>query len=388
MTRTELATALGVSSAAITQVTKDLLAQGMVTELDQIASSGGRPARPLALVSTAGSVVGVKITASHLAVVAAGLDGTVESTATFPFDATNSDAIDLAASHVSDVVKSADQPVLGVGVGVPGAVDSVESGVVDAPTIGLRQARLGFAWRQRLGVPVLVENDVNALAVAEQVYGIGRSHATYLVVTIGRGIGCGIVIDGQLFRGSAGGAGELGHIPLVDDGAPCPYGHSGCLESLIGSAGLLRRAKQIGLPGSAKLSEDDPALIDHLARVAVDKALTDELFGWAGRHLGTSVAGAVNLLDPEVVVILGEGTEQWPLWKAGFEAACRARLIDSRRCVPYLVDAWDEDKWALGAAALVIATLFDRDGTTGLQGELVRERLSVAHCREIRPKSP
>lgn len=380
MTRAELAAALRVSSATMTQVSKDLLARGMVTELGQIASGGGRPARPLALVTAAGHIVGVKITATHLAVVAAGLDGVVTKTTTLPFDAARPDALDLAARALATVLQDIPQPILGVGVGLPGSVDSMESGVADSPTIGWHSAHVGAALRQRLGVPVLVENDVNTLAVAEQVYGVGRQHSTYLVVTIGRGIGCGIVIDGQVCRGATGGAGEIGHIPVVDDGAPCPYGHSGCLESLIGAGGLIRRASDLGYLSDADLTAmgDDQPAIRRLANAASDPRIAEDVFGWAGRQLGSVLAGAVNLLDPEIVVILGEGTEQWPLWEPGFEAAFRARLMASRRSVPYQVEAWDEDKWALGAAALVIATAFDRDGTTGYQGELVRERLSSA----------
>jgi len=376
MTRAELASSLRVSSATITQVSKELLAQGMVTELGQIASGGGRPARPLALASAAGTIVGVKVAATHLAVVAAGLDGGVRTCETLPFDPARPDALDAAARRLQAVIDAAEQPVLGVGVGIPGAVDSLESGVADSPTIGLRSTHVGAAWRQRLGVPVLVENDVNALAVAEQVYGVGRSHSTYIVVTIGRGIGCGIVIDGQVYRGADGGAGEIGHIPMADGGVECAYGHAGCLEALIGADGLIRRAGALGVADIADALDPSDA-IQQLAELAQNDAqLLDDLFGWAGRLLGQAVAGVVNLLDPEIVVILGEGSQQWPLWEPGFESSFRARLMASRRSVPYLVDSWDDSKWALGAAALVIATLFDRDGAAGSQGELVRERLS------------
>jgi predicted NBD/HSP70 family sugar kinase len=381
MTRTELASALRVSPASITQVSKDLMGRGMVLELGQIASGGGRPARPLSLVGSSGRIVGTKVTATHLAVVSAALDGAVSGTWTVPFDPQRPDALDVAARALAAILGEVDGPVLGLGVGIPGSVDSLESGVADSPTIGLRNAQVGAALRQRLGVPVLVENDVNALAVAEQVYGVGRQYSTYLVVTIGRGIGCGIVIDGQVYRGSSGGAGEIGHFPTVADGVACPYGHNGCLETLIGLPGLLRRAEGLGYP--AFFDGDEPdwdiAAIRWLAEVArTDQTLREGLFDWAGGLLGSAVAGVVNFLNPEVVVVLGEGSEQWDLWEPGFEAAFRSKLIASRRSIPYLVDRWDDDKWALGAAALVLSSSFDRDGTTGYQGEMVRERLSLA----------
>lgn len=377
MTRAELAAELRVSSATITQVTKDLIARGMVTELPQIASGGGRPARPLGLVSAAGALLGVKITANHLAVVVAGLDGEVRDTRTVAFDASRPDALDAAARELQTIIASSAHPILGVGVGIPGAVDSLESGVADSPTIGLHNAQVGASWRQRLGVPVLVENDVNALTVAEQVYGVGRTYSTYVVVTIGRGIGCGITIDGEVYRGATGGAGEIGHLPMVDGGPACPYGHTGCLESLIGSSGLIGRAVELGyghLVDHTDSFADEREAIRRLADAARgDADLAVNLFGWAGRMLGAAIAGTVNLLNPELVAILGEGSDQWDLWEPGFEHAFRAKLIASRRSLPYVVDAWDEDKWALGAAALVIASSFDR--ATGAQGEAVRARL-------------
>ncbi|MDR2565151.1 MAG: ROK family transcriptional regulator [Bifidobacteriaceae bacterium] len=381
LTRAELASALRVSPASITQASKALMAKGMVLELGQLASGGGRPARPLSLVGAAGRIVGAKVTASHLAVVGAKLDGEVTLTRKVPFDVARADALDVAARALQDVLAEVDGPVLGVGIAVPGSVDSVGSGVADSPTIGWRNARVGTVLRQRLGVPVLVENDVNALAVAEQVYGVGTRYSTYLVVTIGRGIGCGIVIGGEVFRGAGGGAGEIGHLPVAEDGPPCPYGHRGCLESLIGSAGLVRRAGELGLVDGARVEGPDAeleairALGDKAER---DPALAEGLFGWAGRLLGSAVAGAVNLLNPETIVLLGEGTAQWALWEPGFTEAFRSKLIESRRSVPFLVDPWDEDKWALGAAALVIASSFDKDGAAGYQGGLVRERLGAA----------
>jgi predicted NBD/HSP70 family sugar kinase len=381
LTRAELASALRVSSASITQASKELMSKGMVLELGQLASGGGRPARPLSLVGSAGQIVGVKVTASHMAVVAAKLDGEATLTRNIPLDVSRPDALDIAARSLQEVLAAVDGPVLGVGVGIPGSVDSLESGVADSPTIGWRNAQVGTVLRQRLGVPVLVENDVNALAVAEQVYGVGIKYSTYLVVTIGRGIGCGIVIGGEVFRGAGGGAGEIGHVPVADDGPLCPYGHSGCLESLIGSAGLVRRAVELGFfdaTGLQGLNAELEAIRMLAARAERDPSVAEGLFGWAGRLLGSAVAGAVNLLNPETVVVLGEGSEHWALWEPGFAESFRSKLISSRRWVPYIVDPWDEDKWALGAAALVIASSFDKDGSTGYQGELVRERLSVA----------
>ncbi|NLE70475.1 MAG: ROK family transcriptional regulator [Actinomycetales bacterium] len=371
--RADIARALRVSPATITQVTKDLIARGLVAERERGKSHGGRPGRLLALVDAAGGAIGVKVTADHLAIVDARLDGTVTSSAVRPFDPDAPDALDRLADALAEAVAQHDGHLLGVGVGIPGSVDAQASGVVTAPTLGWAEARVGDVLRAALGLPVLVENDVNTLAVAEALYGAGREHSTYVVVTIGRGIGCGIVVDGSVFRGAAGGAGEIGHIPVdPDDGPLCGCGARGCLEAWVGEAALVRQGRELGLLAEAQGVHELRAAAD-----AGDTAARD-LFERAGRLLGRTLAGVVHTVDPEIVVLLGEGIDAWPHWRRGFEESFRAHLMPSRRSVPVVTEPWADDRWALGAAALVLASPLDAEGVSGEQGELVRARLHVA----------
>jgi predicted NBD/HSP70 family sugar kinase len=363
--RVDIARSLGLSPATVTQVIKDLLARGLVEELASVPSTGGRPARLLGLVARSGVALGAKVTADHVALVAVELDGSVRTSTVHPFDPRD-------PASVGDILATGlDGAVLGVGVGVPGSVDTQASGVVDAPTLGWRDVKLGQALRDRLGVPVLVDNDVNTLAAAERLYGVGREHSSYLVVTIGRGVGCGIVIDGAIYRGAAGGAGEIGHVPLTDDGPRCGCGAVGCLEAHIGSAGLLRAARERGVIGPrGRLSTLPKAARDGDARARA-------VYAEAGRLLGRALAGIVHTLDPEVVVLMGEGVDAWEFWQPGFEPALRGCLLPARRELPVVVEPWSEDQWARGAASLVLASPFDSAGTGGEQGRMVRARLGT-----------
>ena len=365
--RADVARALDVSPATVTQLTKDLIARGLVVELNHSPSQGGRPARLLGLVESAVGAIGVKVTADHVAVVDVALDGTVRRSAVHPFDPDAPDAID-ALGHILGAAAAAHHGhLLGIGVGIPGAVDAQASGIVEAPTLGWSDAHVGAVLRSTLGVPVLVENDVNTLAVAERLYGMGREHRTYVVVTIGRGIGCGIVVDGAVYRGAGGGAGEIGHIPMATDGPRCGCGNTGCLEAYVGDDALLRSARAAGVVAPTTA---------HLMRLADDgDPKAREVYRAAGAMLGRALAGVVHTVDPEVLVLLGEGIGAWQHWEPGFEPSFRGHLMASRRGVPFVVEPWDEDKWALGAAALVLATPFDATGAAGDQGRLVRERL-------------
>lgn len=366
--RVDIARILRVSPATVTQTTKDLLARRLITELESVPSQGGRPATLLGLDRAAGGAIGAKVTADHVAVVSVELDGSVRSFDSVPYDPSGSDALDRLCDVLADAVARHDGHLLGVGVGLPGAVDAQASGVVDSPTFGWSGADVGGRLRDRLGLPVLVDNDVNTLAVAESLYGVGRSHTSYLVVTIGRGIGCGVIQQGVVARGAHGGAGEIGHIPLTDGGPRCGCGNEGCLEAYVGEQGLVAAAVSAGVAGSGCTIEDLLAA----ARAGQAEALA--VYANAGRLLGMALAGVVHTLDPECIVLLGEGVEGWAFWESGFEPSFRRHLMPARRGLPVIVEPWAEDQWAVGAACLVLASPFDAS-STGVQGGLVRARL-------------
>lgn len=372
--RTEIARTLKLSPATVTQVTKDLIRRGLVEELESVPSNGGRPARLLGLLAGAGVALGAKVTADHVAVVTVELDGTVRSSTSHDYDPDAEDAIAQLGRLLAGEVAALDDHLLGVGVGVPGAVDSQASGIVDAPTLSWQAAPIGPALREAIGTPVLVDNDVNTLAAAERLYGIGRDHSAYLVVTIGRGIGCGIVVDGGIYRGANGGAGEIGHIPVwssTDEQPPCTCGSTGCLEAYVGAAGLQRTARARGVIGPR-------GTLSTLLRAATSgDAAAKQVFADAGAMLGRALAGVIHTVDPEVVVVMGEGVDGWEFWQTGFEPSFRRSLLPARRGVPVMVEPWSEDQWARGAASLVLSSPFDSAGNGGEQSRLVRVRLEA-----------
>lgn len=368
--RAELARALRVSPALVTRLTRDLIADGLVVELEFGPSSGGRPGQRLGLATSSGGAVGVKIAPDHLTLVEVAIDGSVQRTATSGFAASSPMAVthltEAVVAFVADAERSA---LVGIGVGLPGNVLAQSEGVVDSTQLGWTRAPVGQTLRDATGLPVLIDNNVNALALAESLFGAGRGHDDFLVVTIGSGIGGGIVASGAIVRGHSGIAGELGHIPVVEDGPLCQCGARGCLEAIIGQDALVERAR------SESIIAID-AGIDALAAAADDgSAPARRLYLDAGRLLGRAVAGVTNTLDPELIVILGEGVPAWSHWVVGFEPALRSSVIPRKRGVGVVVEQWQDDRWAQGAAALVLSTPFDADGISGEQGRLVRERL-------------
>ncbi|MCL2316999.1 MAG: ROK family transcriptional regulator [Actinomycetia bacterium] len=374
--RADLARALSVSPALMTQVTKSLLDDGLIAELENSPSRGGRPGRLLGLVSAGEGVVGVKVAADNVTVVEVGIDGTVQRSASEPFRALEPDALDALEAVLRTFLSgAASSRLLGIGVATPGTVGEQSVGVVESTQLGWAAMPVGHALRRAFGLPVLVDNNVNALAMAEILYGRARGCANAVVVTIGTGVGAAVIVDGTILRGHAGGAGEIGHIPMIEDGPVCQCGARGCLEALVGEQALVAEARERGILDGAEG-------IDRLREAAADgDPAALGVFARAGHLLGRALAGVVNTLDPEAVILLGEGVTAWPYWAAAFERAFRAGLVPALRAVPVSVETWQDDRWAQGAACLVLGTPFDAQGISGDQGRWVRERLADAAHR-------
>ncbi len=356
--RAEIARQLALSPATVTDVTRDLVEAGVVRVVDQVPSSGGRPALLLGLVGEAAHALGAKIAADHIAVVRVTLDGEVIQRLERPFDAFGPEPVERLAESLSEIIASADTdspPLLGVGLGVPGSVDPSRDGTVDAPAIGWRGLPLGKELRRRFGLPVLVDNDVNTLAVAERLYGRGRGVDHFVTVTIGRGVGLGIVVEGDLYRGAQGGAGEFGHVSFSEDGPRCYCGKHGCLEAVVAEPALVREASEAGLFAAAGLAPSPDALRS-LADDGDPGALP--IYGRAGSTLGRAVAGLVNVLNPQLILLSGEGIHAWPHMAATFSAALEENTFSPLRGTRVEIDPWDDAKWARGAAALVLRATF------------------------------
>jgi predicted NBD/HSP70 family sugar kinase len=222
----------------------------------------------------------------------------------------------------------------------------------------------------------LVDNNVNAVALTQLIYGSAQGLDDVLVVTIGTGVGAGLVLDGSIRRGYAGAAGEIGHVPVSLEGTVCHCGNVGCLETRIGESALLAQAVDAGILQAGASFSALRSLAD-----AADRAAS-AIFADAGTTFGRALAGVVNSIAPEAVILLGEGVAAFSHWQPGFDGAFRGALNQYMRPVELRIEDWTDDRWAQGAACLVLATPFGASNTAGEQGRLVRERFSVVGVRE------
>jgi N-acetylglucosamine repressor len=353
ISRTDIATISNLSLPTVSGITAELIDAGLIYEREPGVSTGGRRPVLLSLNSQAGYVVGVKVTEDMVTGAMTDLDANVVARHSTPLTGrTPEDAVATIAGTVQALCAAAgNNTLLGVGVGLAGVIDRQRALVHYATYFGWQNVPIAQLLEQELHVPIVIDNDVNALTAAEQWFGAGRGAKDFLVVSIGRGVGLGMVLDGQLYRGTTGGAGEFGHITVVPDGPQCACGKRGCLEALISDPAVTQRVsatlgRQVGIA-------DAVALAQH------GDASAQSIFAAAGRTLGMAVANLVNIFNPALLIIGGEGTHAGALIIEPFQAALREYCFNGLYAAcRVVIEPWGDEAWARGAASLVLSELF------------------------------
>lgn len=349
LSRTALTTRLELSPASLTRLAKPLIDKGFLVELGDVADgSVGRPSRPLDVAPDAGRFVGVKLTGEHLYAVATGIRAEPKASHDQPLTSRSPDDV------VSDIVRSAEAldvtDLSGVGVSLGGFI---RSGVVEsAPFLEWSGVDLGGILSSRLGVPVTVENDVVALAEAERWFGMGRNLPGFVVITVGVGVGYGLVVDGQTVRTVDAGAGTGGHIPLAASGPVCPDGHRGCARAMLTSDAI---AAQVSTALQRPVTYDEVLLL-----AASGKAAASTVVEAAGDALGRFISLATNLTLQSSVVLAGEGVGLYDLVADRVRAVVDAERDAQAEPVQIHVDRAGFGAWARGAAVVAIQTAITR----------------------------
>lgn len=353
VSRSDIARQTGLGLPTVSGITAELIEAGLLVEGDSAVSALGRRPVLLSLNATAGYAVGAKITESVVISVLTDLDATVVARHDVPLTRRDIDSVIDALRVCVDALSpsAAGRPIHGVGVGLAGVIDRNRGVVRHATYTEWESVPLGELLHAGIGLPVVVDNDVNALVAAEQWFGAGRDAADFIAVSLGRGVGLGLVLDGRLYRGANGGAGEFGHMKVAVDGPVCPCGSRGCLEAFVSEPAM---AAEVSAAKGVAVSVDD---LIALAEAGDEEALT--VFREAGTRLGTAVGNLLNLLNPRLVVLAGEGTRGCPYLldslRSAMELAAFDGILDG---VELVVEPWDDEAWARGAASLLLGELF------------------------------
>lgn len=360
--RAEIARLTGLSPATVSGIAAELIQENLVFEKETGDSSGGRRPIMLAINPHGGCVVGIKVMEDHAIGALTDLEATPLGKLSYPFSDISPEGVARALSElVAELLHATESPapnLMGIGVGLAGIVDSGQGLVRQSPFFGWNDVPLRELIQSKVNVPVYVDNDVNTLAFAERWFGAGRGINDFLVVTIGRGIGLGIVVNGQFHHGTRGSAGEIGHTVVHPGGELCACGKRGCLEMYASEPAMLRQATESYRQGKLSVLPKTPEEMIALANQG--ETIIQEIFAQSGHLLGQSIANLINIFNPERILINGEGVRAGNWLFDPMQAAIDEHTMPSlRQDVSILVEPLGDDAWARGAASLVLHELFE-----------------------------
>lgn len=316
ISRAELAQHMDLSRAAMTTIVNDLLESGVIRESESRNGHNGRPPIILEINPARGFVAGIDMGASHLTVILADFSAQVIDEIEVPFNIASSPETCLgqASDLLLDILKKHEltaSSLSAIGLGVPGPIDS-EAGMVFAPPImpGWDGYPIQANLEEKWNLPVSLNNDAELGAIGEWAYGAGRGENFLAYIKVGTGIGAGILLNGQIYRGATGSAGEIGHLTIEENGPRCECGNAGCLEALAGGRAIARQAKEAIRKGKRTLLASLRPIEEITARDVASAArrgdlVAQEIISRAGSYLGIAIAGLVNLFNPRMIVVGG-----------------------------------------------------------------------------------
>jgi predicted NBD/HSP70 family sugar kinase len=351
VSRAELAKVTGLSSATLTGISAQIIADGLIFEKEMGESKGGRKPILLALNPSGGYAVGIKLTENTLIGVLVNFVGEIIERYNMKLVSKTPESVaDLIGNLTEELIKRSQVPkdkLLGVGVGAAGLVDFDRGMLITSPFFRWRNVPFSQLVQNRVGVKTYVDNDVNTLMVAEQLFGAGQNLEHFITITIGRGLGMGIVVNGQIYRGVKS-AGEFGHITVHSNGRQCACGKRGCLETLVSDEGLLISGREV-------CSEPVDSVDDLLQLAESDHNNAQNVFAQAGTLLGAQIANLITVLSPMRIIIGGEGVRfgDW-IFKPMHQTIKENIMPYQGEATEVVVEPWGDDRWAVGAGCLVL----------------------------------
>ena len=367
ISRIDIARTTGLSQALVTGLTADLIKEGLILEKQSGEYEGGRRPMLLALNPEGAFVVGVNLSITELSVVIVNFEGVVVASYTQSLEPIQHSVSEIAASVVGAVqaciweANFAKEQVSGVGIGLPGLVDPDSGDIRFLPNYGWQNVNLKELVQSQLNHPCYIDNSSNTLALAEQWFGEGKGVDNFLVVTIENGVGLGAVINGRIYRGQEGIAGEFGHITINPDGPECRCGKKGCVEAYAGKIAIMRDARQAVLDEQWDCENPDHFTYEDVVGAAQNgTAVLRQLFNRAGRMLGVGISHLVTLFNPTKIIITGQGVRAGDLIFDAMGSTLDTYLSDKfgRRTTQIIVQQWTEQDWARGAGTLVLQELY------------------------------
>jgi len=366
ISRVDIARATGLSQASVTGITAELIKEHLILEKSSGESIGGRKPILLSLNPKGAIVVGVKLSIYEISVVIINFEATILGAYSLPLenkDYTPEETADMLVRAVQTCLWqenfSKDQ-ISGIGIGLPGWVDSTSGLVSYMPNYQWDDANLRNLVAEKLDLPTYIENDANTQAIAEQWFGAGKGIENFLVITLEYGIGMGAVINGQVYRGQNGISSEFGHNIIQIGGPLCRCGKQGCIEAIVGENAILRDAKEATVSGDWERDNKTPITIKEIIQTANQgELILRKIYHRAGVVLGIGITNLIQLYDPQKIIITGKGVLAGDLlFKSMYESIPGNLPAKSKSNTEIIIQNWSYKDWARGAGTVVLQEIY------------------------------
>jgi glucokinase-like ROK family protein len=367
LSRAELAARTGLNRSTVSLIVNNLIEEGFVQETELQSPKIGRPGMLLVLNPKGGFAVGVEIGVDFISVILTDFIANILWRRRVSSDPAEDqirilDRASELTQEAIDVGLEQGLRSLGIGVGVPGLVDLRQGKLVFAPNLRWNNVPLRLMWSQRFDLSIFVENEANAAALGEYYFGVARGTDNFIYLSAGIGLGGGVLIDGKLFRGSNGYAGEVGHMTVDPDGELCGCGKRGCWETKVGPRAVLSRVRKTLANAAPSFLSDmvggdlDRVTIDNVVQAArLGDSVALEALQKVGEYLGVGVVNLINIFNPELIVLGGALSLASEFLLPAIEnTVCENALKPPCENVHFAASAHGEDACVMGAVALVL----------------------------------
>jgi len=333
ISRAGIARLTQLTRTTVSDVVAGLLAEGLVYEVGPGSSINGKPSILLSIIPDSRYLVGLSLEQHKFYGAVVNLRGEVKEAVEEPVQGRDGkQALSLLYQMLDQLVSKNWAPIVGIGVGTPGLINTREGIVVRAVNLDWQDLPLARLLQERYPIPVSILNDSQATAIGEFVYGDHGAEDNLIVINVKRGIGAGILIHGRLFQGDGGGAGEIGHVVVEENGLLCRCGRRGCLETVASVQAVLQRTAECRQALSTHSHAGDlaaeplslEALVEDFYR---GEPSTREVVLQAGSALGISIANLVGVLNIHKVVLTGDMTRFGADWLAAVDSAMRRSAL-------------------------------------------------------------
>jgi len=362
ISRAEIARLTKLTRTTVSDVVGGLIKEGLVEEVGLGSSIGGKPSILLSLVADSRYLIGLNLMQDKFIGAVVNLCGEIKETVEIPVEGRDgTQALSLLYQILDRLTQKNWIPIVGIGVGAPGLINTREGIVISAVNLDWQDLPLAHLLEERYGQPISVLNDSQATAIGEFVYGDHPSGSNLIVLTVMHGIGAGILINGQLFQGDGGGAGEIGHVVVQENGLPCRCGRKGCLETVASAKAVVARMQSL-------TNSPDPISLDVLeSRFKDGDQTARQVIMDAATYLGRSIGSLIGTFNIKTIVLTGDMTRFGEPWlmavRQAMSQAALGRMVEGTQLH---IGKLDYRACILGSAAYLLldgySLLFTQSG--------------------------